>query len=45
MKNEDLRKQLGLKAYQTFREYYTEERLLKGYIEEYIFLCKEKGIL
>lgn len=44
MKNEDLRKQLGLKAYQTFREYYTEERMLKEYIEEYIFLCKKKGI-
>ena len=44
MKNEGLRKQLGFKVYQTFCEYYTEERMLREYIEEYIFLCKKKGI-
>ncbi len=45
MKNKNLQKQLGNKAYQTFCECYTEERMLKEYIDEYIFICKEKGIL
>jgi glycosyltransferase involved in cell wall biosynthesis len=45
MKNKNLRKQLGNKAFQTFREYYTEERMLKEYIEEIYFFVRRKVFL
>jgi glycosyltransferase involved in cell wall biosynthesis len=45
VKDRDLRNSLGTAAYSVFTERYTEARMTRAYLREYMTLLREKGLL